>query len=153
MCEYVEISFSGILHCVVRCNAYKNMCKVFLMLFCSVFMRKTWKPGLLKPVETRSFHVFLKIFGFTKKKKDFFTRVCRHCYGEKLCKKSEKTNKLYWVGALKSFDFFRQKTWFWVNSKSFYQLCKQNLSMLELKKMNNQIINFELKSKSYFKVF
>ena len=71
-----------------------------------------------------------------------------------MCEKSEKTKKIYWVGALKSSDFFRQKTWFWVNSKSFYQVCKQIFSMQELKKMNNQIMrNFELKSKSCFKVF
>ena len=33
------------------------------------------------------------------------------------------------------------------------QVCKQNFSMQELKKMNNQIMrNFKFKSKSYFKV-
>ena len=65
-----------------------------------------------------------------------------------------RNSTVYCVGALKSFDFFRQKTWFWVNNKSFYQVCKQNFSIQNLKKMNNQIMrNFELKSESYFKVF
>ena len=90
----------------------------------------------------------------SQKKKDFFTRVCRHCYGEKMWKMSEKTKKLYWVGALKSSNFFRQKTWCQLNNKSFYQVCKQNFSLQNLKKINNQITtNCELKLKSYFKVF
>ena len=71
-----------------------------------------------------------------------------------MCKKLEETKKLYWVGAVKTSDFFRQKTWFWINNKYFHQVCKQNFSMQNLKAMNNQIIrNFERKSKSYFKVF
>ena len=69
-------------------------------------------------------------------------------------KKLEETKKLYWVGTLKTSDYFGQKTWFWVNNKSFYQECKRNFSTQNLKAMNNQIMrNFERKSKSYFKVF
>ena len=69
---------------------------------------------------------FLRLPINKKKKKDFFTRLCRHCYGGKTCKKSEETKKLYWVGALKNSDSLRQKTWFWVNNKSFYLVRKHN---------------------------
>ena len=37
--------FLGFCICVLHSNAYKNMCEIFLMLFCSVFMKKdvkTW---------------------------------------------------------------------------------------------------------------
>ena len=50
--------------------------------------------------------VFLR--SFDSHKKDFFTRLCRHCYGEKMYKKSEKTKNLYWVGALKNSDFLEK---------------------------------------------
>ena len=84
--------------------------KFFWCCFVLYLWRKTWKPGFLKPVETRSFHVLLKIFGFTHKK-DFFTRVCRHYYGEKICKKSEKTKKFYCLlcWSSKKFWFFLDK--------------------------------------------
>ena len=60
------------------------------------------KTCFLEPIETRSFH------GFDSHKKDFFTRLCRLCYGEKMYKKSEKTKNLYWVGALKNSDFLEK---------------------------------------------
>ena len=70
-----------------------------------------------------------------------------------MCKESEKPRKLCWVGALKKSYFFKQKTWFWVNNKSFHQVWQQIFSMENLRNMNSQIMrNFEHKSKSYFKV-
>ena len=40
-----------------------------------IIIIKTWKPGFLKSVETKSFHVFLKIFQLTKKKKKISSHV------------------------------------------------------------------------------
>ena len=55
----------------------------------------------------------------------------------------------------KKFSYFRPNTWFWVNNTSLCQICKKKKnSMQNIKPINDQTMRiFELKFKSYFKVF
>ena len=53
--------------------------------------------------------LFSKIYQF-RKNTIFLTLFCKHFYGERMRKISEKNNNLYWVGTLRNFDLFRWKT-------------------------------------------